>query len=144
MFDKYLIDELRALEREATPGPWKLSVDTWGDSYIDSLKIQSPWIEDAWGGDDEANANMKLISAMRNALPGLLDEIASLITEVEMLRESAVGARRGQWIPITNGRDGHECSGCHGYAPSFQVGSEYLSPYCPVCGAKMDAQEDML
>lgn len=93
MFDKYLIDELCVLERAATPGPWKLSVDTCGDSYIDSLKIQSPWIEDAWGGDDEANANMKLIAAMRNTIPDILDEIRRLTAELERYRKDEADGR---------------------------------------------------
>ena len=44
----------------------------------------------------------------------------------------------GKWIPVTNGRDGMECSICHDYAPSYQDGIEYLSTYCPNCGAKME------
>lgn len=45
--------------------------------------------------------------------------------------------KRGKWIPVTNGRGGHECSECHDYAPSYQVGMEYLANYCPNCGADM-------
>jgi hypothetical protein len=44
----------------------------------------------------------------------------------------------GKWIPVTNGRGGSECNMCHAYAPSYQSGAEYNSPYCPECGAKMD------
>lgn len=43
----------------------------------------------------------------------------------------------GNWIPVTNGRGGHECSRCHEYAPSYQAGSEYLSRFCPSCGCYM-------
>lgn len=43
----------------------------------------------------------------------------------------------GNWIPVTNGRGGHECSKCHQYAPSYQSGSEYLSRFCPSCGCYM-------
>ena len=42
----------------------------------------------------------------------------------------------GHWIPVTNGRGGHECSVCHNYAPSYQSGNEYLSRFCPVCGSE--------
>lgn len=45
--------------------------------------------------------------------------------------------RHGRWIPVTNGRDGHECDQCRNYAPSYQTGKEHLSDYCPMCGAKM-------
>lgn len=44
---------------------------------------------------------------------------------------------RGRWIPVTNGRGGHECSRCHQYAPSYQAGNEYLSRFCPFCGCYM-------
>ena len=43
----------------------------------------------------------------------------------------------GNWIPVTNGRGGHECSRCHQYAPSYQAGNEYLSRFCPFCGCYM-------
>lgn len=47
----------------------------------------------------------------------------------------------GKWIEVTSSRGGHECSHCHDYAPSYQAGSEYLSKYCPNCGAKMERSE---
>lgn len=50
----------------------------------------------------------------------------------------AVPVLRGEWVGVAHGRGGHECSKCSGYAPSFQNGAEYLSSYCPNCGAKMD------
>lgn len=43
----------------------------------------------------------------------------------------------GEWIPVTNGRGGFECSECHSYAPSYQSGDDNLSNYCPNCGADM-------
>lgn len=46
--------------------------------------------------------------------------------------------KSARWIPVTNGRGGHECSRCHDYAPSYQSGDEYLAKYCPNCGAKME------
>lgn len=48
----------------------------------------------------------------------------------------------GQWIPVTNGRGGHECSLCHSYALSFQTGDEWLTDYCPTCGAYMGDEHD--
>jgi hypothetical protein len=45
--------------------------------------------------------------------------------------------KTGQWIKVTNGRGGHECDLCHEYAPSYQSGDEYLTNYCPNCGARM-------
>ena len=49
--------------------------------------------------------------------------------------------REGHWIKVTNGRGGHECDVCHNYAPSFQNGDEYLSAFCPNCGARMESEE---
>lgn len=45
--------------------------------------------------------------------------------------------KRGEWIPVTNGRGGFECSECHSYAPAYQSGDDNLSNYCPNCGARM-------
>lgn len=45
--------------------------------------------------------------------------------------------KQGEWIEVTNGRGGHECSYCHAYAPSYMNGDEHLSNYCPSCGARM-------
>lgn len=50
----------------------------------------------------------------------------------------AAPVMRGEWMGVTHGRGGHECSKCRGYAPSFQNGVEYLSSYCPNCGAKIE------
>lgn len=50
--------------------------------------------------------------------------------------------KTGKWIPVTNGRGGHECSECHSYAPSYQSGDEMLANYCPNCGAKMEVKDD--
>ena len=49
--------------------------------------------------------------------------------------------KTGRWIPTTNGRGGHECSRCHEYAPCYQDGSEHLSTFCVLCGAKMEEGE---
>ena len=46
----------------------------------------------------------------------------------------------GNWIPVTNGRGGNECSRCHQYAPSYQAGGEYLSRFCPFCGCYMGGE----
>lgn len=46
--------------------------------------------------------------------------------------------KKGQWIPVINGRGGFECNQCHCYAPSYQDGVEWLSAFCPNCGARID------
>ena len=51
--------------------------------------------------------------------------------------------KTGKWIPVTNGRGGFECDQCHNYAPSYQDGVEWLSGFCPNCGADMREPEDI-
>ena len=50
--------------------------------------------------------------------------------------------KTGKWIPVTNGRGGFECDQCHNYAPSYQDGVEWLSGFCPNCGAEMRTSVD--
>ncbi len=66
----------------------------------------------------------------RKCTKELAKDVLTLLKEQE--------AKTGKWIPVTNGRGGMECSICHDYAPSYQNGTEYLSKYCPRCGAKME------
>ena len=61
--------------------------------------------------------------------------ISSVLRNIEKL--PPVTQKSGKWIKVTNGRGGHECDICHEYAPSYQSGDEYLTKYCPNCGAKM-------
>ena len=63
--------------------------------------------------------------------------VAELKRRIEQLPSAQPERKRGTWIPVTNGRGGHECSLCHTYAPSFQTGDEWLTDYCPTCGACM-------
>ena len=83
-------------------------------------------------------------------------EKPTLINEIEIVEEAAwldeaLGMaikaldqepKTGHWIEVTNGRGGHECDICHKYAPSYQDGDEYLTNYCPNCGAKMTEWSD--
>ena len=50
--------------------------------------------------------------------------------------------KKGEGIPVTNGRGGFECDQCHNYAPSYQDGVEWLSGFCPSCGADMRGEQD--
>ena len=50
--------------------------------------------------------------------------------------------KTGQWIPVTNGRGGHQCDKCGCYAPSYQSGTEWLSKFCPECNADMRGEQD--
>ena len=49
--------------------------------------------------------------------------------------------KTGRWIPTASGKGRHECSRCHEYAPCYQDGSEHLSTFCVLCGAKMERGE---
>lgn len=48
----------------------------------------------------------------------------------------------GRWVPVTNGRGGHECDQCHDYAPSWATGEERLTNFCPNCGCRMEGGDD--
>lgn len=62
---------------------------------------------------------------------------------VEKVRKALSADRpQGEWIEVTNGRGGHECSNCHDYAPSYMNGDEHLSDFCPQCGARMKGADD--
>lgn len=65
----------------------------------------------------------------------------NITARINSLPSAEPQRKKGKWIPVTNGRGGHECSVCHLYAPSFKSGEENLSPYCPNCGAKMREKE---
>ena len=49
--------------------------------------------------------------------------------------------KTGSWIPVTNGRGGHQCDRCGSYAPSYQSGAEWLSNFCPECNADMRGEQ---
>ena len=86
----------------------------------------------------------------REAVISLIDEHYKILDEeygnicINKLNELPPvepSRRKGHWIEVTNGRGGHECDKCHGYAPSYQDGSEYLTDFCPNCGADMRGTE---
>ena len=60
---------------------------------------------------------------------------------------SAEPVRHGKWVPktiIIGGRDhvsGMKCSVC-GEDPLNAEGDEFLTDYCPNCGAKMDEEKE--
>lgn len=72
------IDKLKQLEATATPGPWK--VGNYSGRHHGLLLLS----EDAFAGNlVSGRDNVKLIVAMRNALPKLLDSISRLEAVVE-------------------------------------------------------------
>ena len=71
-----------------------------------------------------------------DAVPLLIDNAISELPSAQLER------KKGEWIPVTNGRGGFECNRCHCYAPSYQDGVEWLSAFCPNCGADMRGEQD--
>lgn len=63
------------------------------------------------------------------------------VGEIEQLPFVQPKHPKGRWIPTASGRGRHECSRCHEYAPCYQDGSEHLSTFCVLCGAKMEEGE---
>ena len=73
------------------------------------------------------------------------NDVMDAIKQIENMAPTiidVVPVVHGKWIPVTNGRGGNECNLCHAYAPSYQSGAEYNSPYCPNCGTKMNGGAD--
>ena len=60
-----------------------------------------------------------------------------MVEDIKTLLSVTPKEKTGHWIKVTNGRGGHECDLCHEYAPSYRSGDEYLTKYCPNCGARM-------
>lgn len=54
---------------------------------------------------------------------------ASIVIELEELPSVQPERKTGHWIPVTNGRGGHQCDRCGCYAPSYQSGTEWLSNF---------------
>ena len=82
-----------------------------------------------YGNKDEEHQDFSYSTLMMYEIADEVDDAPTI---------EAVPVVRGEWVGVAHGRGGHECSNCHDYAPSFQSGAEYLSNYCPNCGAKME------
>jgi hypothetical protein len=67
------------------------------------------------------------------------DAVIKIVTAIPSAQPER---KKGEWIPVTNGRGGFECDQCHNYAPSYQDGVEWLSGFCPNCGADMREVDD--
>ena len=72
----------------------------------------------------------------------ILIDKAEVQTELMMLPPAEPERKTGHWIPVTNGRGGHQCDKCGFYAPSYQSGTEWLSNFCPECGADMRSEQN--
>lgn len=75
------LDELKRLERDATPEPWETT--TWdGLLFVASVQqLQGTYVCELGMGSDGAQRDAALIAAARNALPALL-RVAGIAQEV--------------------------------------------------------------
>ena len=65
-------------------------------------------------------------------------KLRDVVLAIAKLPSAEPKRKVGKWIPVMNGRGGHCCNRCNGYAPSYMNGDEHLSDFCPNCGAKME------
>lgn len=89
---------------------------------------------------------IKLLTSRAETLRGLYGDLGGAASGVRKLVQTLPSVepeqKKGYWVPVTNGRGGFECDQCHNYAPSYQNGNEYLSYYCPNCGAEMRGEHE--
>ena len=85
-------------------------------------------------GDEDTLREYVLKHSLDNGWTG---GILEALDAVKDLPTAQPEREEGEWIPVTNGRGGHECNKCHEYAPSYQDGDEHLTKFCPYCGTKM-------
>ena len=71
-----------------------------------------------------------------------LPNIAVSRENFEKMRPVEPERKRGRWIPVTHSHGGYECCQCHCYAPSYEDGVEWLSDFCPSCGANMKGNKE--
>lgn len=118
------LEKICARCKASTPGPWVLD----SSGYIDSLKILSPWLEEAWEGDEEALRNMEFIAAAKQDIPALLDELAPLRAR-DTLRQVILETLCPDELP---------CPACKADLMGC-VESDYADGicFCPYCGQRI-------
>lgn len=77
------------------------------------------------------------VSSDESEVKGYNDGIDLAISVIAEFPSVEPERKKGHWVPVTNRRGGFECDQCHNYSPSYQNGNDYLSYYCPYCGADM-------
>ena len=109
------------------------------DAYVEHEKAQLS----KEGTTYDTISRQVAIDAFDKAPFGYLPDKWMSIKTLEGLPPAQPEREEGEWIPVTNGRGGHECNKCHEYAPSYQNGDEHLTKFCPYCGTKMkEAQNE--
>ena len=82
------------------------------------------------------NANKDMVNGASNEHQAWY-KAEDIYRALESVSSAQSERKTGRWIPVTNGRGGHECDLCHNYAPAWQTGEERLTDFCPNCGAYM-------
>lgn len=95
--------------------------------------------------DDLDNVVLRLNEEGRMITRSEYKTVDSIIFEFPTIEAELV--RRGRWIQKSKPADfctywWYECSACGDKPPNDRYGHpNYLSPYCPNCGAKMEEEE---
>ena len=95
--------------------------------------FKSLMVKDASGAD---------VYKLAVGIVSCLEHDANLMKAIDELPPAQPEHKTGHWIPVTNGRGGHQCDRCGSYAPSYQSGAEWLSKFCPECNADMRGEQD--
>lgn len=101
------------------------------DAAIEALKAQ-----DAAGDTISRAAAIEAMDGF-NACGYVEEPFERLEKALKEIPSAQPERKTGRWIPVMNGRGGHCCNRCNGYAPSYMNGDEHLSDFCPNCGAYM-------
>ena len=130
MITQEQIEHLRELEKAAPFAPWipLYHNEDYGQGYGETtsyVKYGEELLK--IGMSDTAKVNAQLIAAMRNALPGLLDELDRL---------NAIIAKRDKYASDDDGRCWHGYSGeCDDYNAVKAERDALLSVVVTVCGS---------
>ena len=101
---------------------------------IDALKTDMASLDHIIKGMSAYDVRLDAYVSQRNQVDCDIDTISNL-------PPAQPERKTGRWIPVTNGRGGHQCDRCGSYAPSYQSGTEWLSNFCPECNADMRGKE---
>lgn len=110
------------------------------DEPIDACKTCENYTENKGGDATEKNEVIRGLEIVKETLENecYLFGVMWINDAITLLKAEP---KRGRWVAVTHSRGGHECNLCRAYAPSSQSGNEFLSLFCPNCGALMRNEE---
>jgi hypothetical protein len=116
MLDRAMLEKLRALDKEATPGPWThgcdevppdTCIEAGGGGTVCHIQPHGNVRTVMRTGQEFNHADARLITAARNAVPSLLDLADAVPGLVAALEEIiAVGHLRGSGWEVTAAKRG--------------------------------------